>query len=170
MIRRRPGTAELERTIDRLTVERDTARQDVATLTDALRCALAANDELRRECAAVEERADRLGEALEWEHAAVRTLRREVEALDRWAHWSPAQILAVCSDAEHWRSHRCEPPPDPWGSWGDDAQTVTVPPSGLSSGEVSPGAAPCGLGPGVNGMDLLSSPADAPADGGTVTP
>ena len=109
---RKADTLALQRELDRAIGQRDTARQDIATLTEALAHALAAVTAATRETAAVEERADRLGELLEWEHAANRTLRAEVDALDRWAKWSPAQILAVCSDAEHWRNHRCQQGPN----------------------------------------------------------
>jgi len=137
---RKADTLALQRELDRIYGERDTARQDVATLTEALAHALNAVgtaeceidalyvdlDAARRETAAVEERADQLGLYLELEHAAARTLRA---ALDEY-------------EVRYGRL------------------TVTVPPSGLpDSGEVSPGAAPCGPRPGVN----------APADGGTVT-
>jgi hypothetical protein len=132
MIRRRRTVPEAEL----LTVigERDAARQDVATLTGALRCALTANDDLRRECAAVEERADRLGDALQWEHAAARHLRQQVEEYEvRYGRLA----------------------------------SVTVSPSGLLSGEVSPG---CSATPASTAETSVSSPADAPADDGTVTP
>jgi hypothetical protein len=149
MIRRRRTVPEAE--LLSVIGQRDAARQDVTTLTRALRAALATIDDERREAAALEERADALGAALQVEHADGVALRRQVDALDRWSRSSPAQIAAICSDAEHWR-------------------TLTVPPSGLLSGEVSPGAAPCGpLVPASTAETSLSTPADAPADGGTVT-